>query len=57
MNWILVITLMINTAPTTVQVNSFNSWVCNALVGGIKDKTITINKHPVIIKKAECVVA
>lgn len=54
MNWTLVLTLIINTSPLTVQLTSLDTWVCSVMASGAKNKTIVVNNHPVQLQKAEC---
>lgn len=54
MSWTLVIVVLLNHVPKTVQVDGFGEWTCGVVASGIKEKIITIDNNPLPIQSISC---
>ncbi len=54
MSWTLVIVVLLNHIPKTVQVDGFGEWTCGVVASGIKEKIITIDNNPLPIQSISC---
>jgi len=54
MGWTLVIVVLLNHVPRTLEVNKFGEWTCDIVASSIKEKTITIDSIPLQIQSSSC---